>query len=154
MVTGFFIFEKVKKTLLFYKIMLDICKTLGYTIFNRWGNGKQTKTRKGNKMKTQKVKFFWNGIKVNGGKLNRAHYSDSKLINHPEGTFTIYARDYSGVPTIPGLAIHNDTDTMTDYFEKDRIRVAPDNPFYSQVEEAFDKQEAHREKRWAKKYGN
>ena len=39
------------------------------------------------------LKFFWNGIKENSGKLQRCHYSGSQLISFPAGTITIYARD-------------------------------------------------------------
>lgn len=81
------------------------------------------------------IKFMYNGIKVDG-KLYRAHYSkggytaQSKI---PKGTITIYARDYDDFPQIEGLQIENNSDGMTDYFEKDRIRVTPDNKYYNEV---------------------
>ena len=98
------------------------------------------------------VKFMWNGIKVDG-KLHKAHYSNSKLFNHPEGTITIYGKGYSDLPRLEGLTVQNDSDTMTDYFENDRIRVTPDNRYYNDVLEAYQKQEEHHKKRIAKKRG-
>ncbi len=79
-----------------------------------------------------KIQFMWNGIKVDG-KLYPAWYSDGHLTNHPEGTITIYAKNYESFPLIEGLIVHNDSDSMTDYFEKDRIRVIPENIYYVQV---------------------
>ena len=98
-----------------------------------------------------KLKFMWNGIKVDG-KLYRARYSNGKLINAPEGTITIYAKDYD-LPKVAGLNIENNTDLMTDYFEKDKVRVTPDNIHYAAVKEAMKKQDEHYRKRYEKKYG-
>jgi len=108
-------------------------------------------TKEGNNFHIQ---FFWNGIKVNGGKLHRIYYSNGTLCNYPEGTFTMYAKDYERLPKVPGLTIHNDTDSMTDYFEKDRVRITPDNIFHSEVSKAFQKAEAHREKMNEKRNNN
>jgi len=73
-------------------------------------------------------KFVWNGIKVDK-KLYRAWYSDGKLKNYPVGTITIYAKEYyrPPMPIIEGLTVHNDSDSMSDYFEHDRIRAEPTN---------------------------
>lgn len=94
-----------------------------------------------------KIKFMWNGIKVDG-KLYRCHYSDGKLLNHPEGTLTIYRKDYGPMPEIPSLIIHNDSDMSTDYFEKDRIRIMPDNLYYDDVKNAIGLANKHYEKRF------
>jgi hypothetical protein len=96
------------------------------------------------------IKFMWNGIKVDG-KLYRAHFSDGVLKNHPEGTITVYCKDYDRFPDVEELTVHNDSDSMTDYFEKDRIRIEPTNKFYAQVLESVKAQSAHWEKRKAKK---
>jgi len=95
------------------------------------------------------LKFMWNGIKVDG-ELYKAWYFQGKLVNYPEGTFTIYAREYERFPKTDGLNAENGADTMTDYFEKDRIRVTPDNKYYSDIVESFKKQEAHRQRRFNK----
>ena len=109
---------------------------------------------------TNTLKFFYNGIKANGGKLQKAHFSDSPLHNRPAGTITIYARDYSrfSAEIREAFTVENDTDSMTDYFENDRIRVEPNYPLYAEVKKAVDAQAAHskarqerRESLWAKK---
>jgi hypothetical protein len=90
------------------------------------------------------IKFMYNGVKIDG-KLYRAWYSkgnytpQSKLC---ENTITIRAKDYKGFPNeIEGLKIQNHSDGMTDYFEKDKIRVAPDNKYYSAIHSAYEKAE-------------
>lgn len=81
------------------------------------------------------LKFYWNGIKDNGGKLQTCHYSDGQLINYPSGTLTIYKREYSGfsVGIREAFKVENDTDIMTDYIVQDVIRVKPDHPLYAEV---------------------
>lgn len=99
------------------------------------------------------LKFFWNGIKDNGGKLQGASYSQSQLINHPAGTITIYGKRYRGFSSgiHDAFSIENNTDTQTDYFENDRIRVEPSHPLYAQVKAAADAQAAHFDKVQAKR---
>lgn len=92
------------------------------------------------------VKFMWNGIKVDGT-LYRAFYSTGQLINHPAGTITIYGRDYKSFPKIAGLVAHNNSDSMTDYFETDTIRVTPDNVHYAAVCKAVEANREHYSKR-------
>jgi len=92
------------------------------------------------------IKFMWNGIKVDG-QLYRAWYSGSKLINYPEGTITIYAKNYKHFPAISGLTIQNDSDIRSDYCENDRIRITPENSHYPAVLEALRKLKEHNAKR-------
>ena len=47
--------------------------------------------------------------------------------------------------------VQNDTDTMTDYFDSDRIRVIPSHPLYGAVKAALNAQDAHRARRAAKR---
>lgn len=86
------------------------------------------------------LKFYYNGIKDNGGKLQKCSYSDGQLIHYPAGTITIYKRDYG--PFSAGVQdafkVDNDSDMQTDYFEKDRIRVMPEHPLYQQVKTAME----------------
>src|SRR5713101_7296753 len=86
------------------------------------------------------LKFFYNGIKDNGGKLQLCSYSDGELISYPKGTLTIYARKYDGFSqgVHDAFAVENGTDMQTDYYEKDRIRVLPSHPLYAQVKAAQD----------------
>jgi len=99
------------------------------------------------------IKFFWNGIKVNGGKLQKASFSDGQLIGHPEGTLTIYAKNYRrfSAEIAEAFEVQNDSDGMTDYFECDRIRVAPDHPLHAQVLAACKASDAHHQKMQAKR---
>lgn len=100
----------------------------------------------------QGIRFMYNGMKQEKT-LYKGWYSMGRLTNAPEGTITIYASDYKSFPHIEGLTIENNTDSMTDYFEKDRIRVTPDNPYYEAVKAAYGLQEAKRKARYEKKYG-
>ena len=81
-----------------------------------------------------KIKFLKNGIRYQG-KYIRVFYSKgsySKESGFPEGTITIYARDYSShLP--PELKPQNDSDMQTDYFEKDRARISPNNKYYNEI---------------------
>ena len=99
------------------------------------------------------LKFFYNGIKANGGKLQKASYSDGKLMNYPAGTITIYKKEYAGfsIEIAEAFEIDNQTDSQTDYFDKDKIRVVPFNAYYAQVKAASDAQTAAWEKFNAKR---
>ena len=103
------------------------------------------------KQMTTTLKFFYNGIKVNGGKLQKAFFSKGNLTSwamekygYDSDTLTVYAREYAGFSAeIRGIfQVENDSDMMTDYFEKDRIRVTKGHPLYGQVLKSFEAQEA------------
>ena len=98
------------------------------------------------------LKFYWNGIKEDGGKLQRCFYSDGQLVNYPAGTISIYFRDWSrsAGEVTKAFTVENNTDSQTDYFEQDMTRVTPDHPLYPQVSAANAAQIAHRNKRYAK----
>lgn len=89
------------------------------------------------------TKYMYNGIKIDG-ELYKGWWSkgpwtkESKL---PDGTITFYADGYKSIP-LPGVV--NESDMMTDYFEKDRIRFTPGHPNYAAALEAHGKQEMHR----------
>lgn len=90
---------------------------------------------------TNQLKFFYNGIKANGGALQKCHYSIGNLVNFPAGTITIYAKDYSGFDSAvkKAFTVENNSETMTDYFETDKIRVLPTHPLYAEVLAALEK---------------
>lgn len=98
------------------------------------------------------LKFYWNGIKATDGKLNRCFFSNGALLHHPAGTITIYSKEYSHFhkEIYEAFEVENDSDMMTDYFEKDRIRVLPTHPLYQSVLCAMHLQEKHNEKRHVK----
>jgi len=77
--------------------------------------------------KTTSIKFFWNGIKINGEKtLIKCFYS----LDNQRECVTIYARDYGVHLPSDMFPVENDTDSMTDYFATDHIVVFPDHPLY------------------------
>jgi hypothetical protein len=81
------------------------------------------------------IRFFYNGLKVDKGRLQRGWYS--LQLEHDYGhTFiptqlTIYARScYPGFSddVKAAFVVENNSDSMTDYFESDRIRLLPSHP--------------------------
>lgn len=98
--------------------------------------------------RTQEIRFFWNGIKVGTGKLQKAYYYGGEHIKSPAGTITISSKgSYFSDEIAAVFKVENNTDMMTDYFENDRIRVAPDHPLYAKVKAALEAKEAHYAKR-------
>lgn len=75
------------------------------------------------------IKFYYNGIKVDGGRLIPCHYSIDNSSRYSEGV-TIYAREYSGDLPTKYFVVKNNSDGMTDYFETDRAEVPPSHPLY------------------------
>jgi hypothetical protein len=85
----------------------------------------------------------------------RVHYS---LDNQADGRkcVTVYARDYGHAlaKVFEGTtaAYKNDTDSMTDYFDKGRVRIFETDAIYAEarkaVEKIIAKEEAKRGARW------
>lgn len=74
------------------------------------------------------VKIYWNGIKIDGGKLIKCGYSmDNNADNAP--SVSIYARDYVSLPR-DLFEVKNDSDIYTDYFENDHAYLTPEHPLY------------------------
>jgi hypothetical protein len=90
------------------------------------------------------IKFHYNGIKGNDGKLHQVSYSGGTLINYPDGTITIYSQHYRPFSAEVGATfiVENNSDGQSDYFETDRIRVEPSHPLYAQVLTAMKAQAA------------
>lgn len=81
-------------------------------------------------MKTTSIKFFYNGIKLNGeNKLLKCFYSIDNSTAESGPCVTIYARDYSDLPR-DVFPVENDTDLYTDYFDSDRATLTPAHPLY------------------------
>lgn len=88
-------------------------------------------------MKT--IKFFYNGFKVNGGKLQKCFYMEGPWINYPNDMITICGREYDNFKDLEDVfTIENNTDITTDYFEPNKIRVVPSHPLYAQVKKAVE----------------
>lgn len=99
------------------------------------------------------LKFYWNGIKDDGGKLQTCHYSDGQLVNHPLRTITIYKREYNGFSAgiRAAFTVQNDTEIQSDYIVQDIIRVEPSHPLFSDVSAALAAQKSHYAKQAAKR---
>lgn len=86
------------------------------------------------KKEINKIRFLKHAIKHKGQRVpvwySKGSYTKESGL--PEGTITIYAKKY-GTQLPSELKPMNDTDLMTDYFEKDRARVKPDSPYYKEV---------------------
>lgn len=74
------------------------------------------------------VRIYWNGIKIDGGKLIKCGYSlDNNADNAP--SVSIYAKNYVDLPR--GLFdVENNSDSYTDYFENDHAFLTPEHPLY------------------------
>jgi hypothetical protein len=79
------------------------------------------------------IKLLKKGIKLDD-KYFPAWYSSAK--NNINGNATIYIKGYKPLPqeAYSLLNIQNDTDLRTDYFDKDKIRISPESPYFKQVE--------------------
>ena len=81
-----------------------------------------------------KIKLLKKRLRVNG-EYFPCHYSPS--CNNRNNVATIYLSTYKRLPkeVYEFFNVQNETDIMTDYFEKDRIRISPEHELFSQVEE-------------------
>ena len=80
------------------------------------------------------IKFLKKGIRFDGQYTpvfySQGNYTpESKL---PKKTITVYSRDY-GKRLPSALSPINQSDGMTDYFEKDRARILPGSKYYKQA---------------------
>jgi len=99
-------------------------------------------------MAKKDLRFLKDAIKdLNTGKRQKVFYTQggyTKESGLSENTITIYARKYAPLPK--QLNPLNNTDTMTDYFETDTVRVKPSNKYYKDVLMALKKKEAFNKK--------
>lgn len=80
---------------------------------------------------TTSIKFFYNGIKINGeNKLIRCFYSLDNSTRESGPCVTIYAKGYGAELPCDLFTVENDTDTMTDYFDTDSATLTPAHPLY------------------------
>lgn len=70
------------------------------------------------------IRFYYNGIKVDGGELIKCHFSAD------ENGATIYASGYGAELPRELFDVRNDTDSMTDYFDKDSATLPADHPLF------------------------
>ena len=80
-----------------------------------------------NDLKVQK-----NGIKFKGEYIpcwySIGNYTKESKIE--QNTITVYSKTYKHLPNIEELNTINNSDIMTDYFEKDKWRVTINSPYY------------------------
>ena len=94
------------------------------------------------------VKFHLHYV-TNGTTKARVHYS---LDNHVSGrqNVTLYAKDYDrSLGKVLSNGYVNDTDLMTDYFDKGRVRLFEDHPLYKEARAAAEKKLAKDEAKYA-----
>lgn len=78
---------------------------------------------------TQAIKFNLYAV-TNGTHKCRVWYSVNGRIDG-RACVTVYAKDYDGnLSPIFGELVKNDSDSQTDYFEKDRVVLFSDHPLY------------------------
>ena len=98
------------------------------------------------------IKFYYNGLKINGGNLQRCSYSKGNYFESsgiPMESITIYSKELRFSKEIKEFfTVKNNTDGMIDYFESDSILVRPDHALYPEVLKALEA----RQNRTAKKY--
>lgn len=70
------------------------------------------------------IKFYWNGIKVDGGRLIPCYYWLG------ENSVAIHAREYSGDLPRQYFKVENNSDPYTDYFDTDSAELTPEHPLY------------------------
>lgn len=98
-------------------------------------------------MKTTSIKFFYNGIKINGEKqLIKCSYSinNSRTISDP--CVTIYARGYDDLPR-DVFPVVNNSDPYTDYFDNDHATITAEHSLYPYARAAALKFEINSAKR-------
>lgn len=86
----------------------------------------------------ENLKFMYNGIKIDG-KLHKGHWSKSQYLNGAE--FAFYSDDYSSKELRQHFKVKNDSDIMTDYFEKDTIYFMPNDEHIEEVRIAWKQNE-------------
>jgi len=70
---------------------------------------------------------------TDGENKAKVHYSTSVMLDG-KACVTLYARDYGHcLGRMFPENYQNDTDSMTDYFEKGRVRISQDNQHYAQA---------------------
>jgi hypothetical protein len=81
---------------------------------------------------TKMVKFQKHYV-TNGQIKARVHYSAFRMVTTGQECVTVYARSYEDgnkLAEILGETYENNTDIMTDYFEKGRARIMKGDPLY------------------------
>lgn len=81
------------------------------------------------------IRFFYNGLKTDDHeKLQKAFYSE-----YENGNICVHAEGYDDFSKEikDQFSVANNTDIMTDYFEKDRFQISPSHPLYNLAKKAM-----------------
>ncbi len=70
---------------------------------------------------------------TDGNVKARVHYSRHIMVSTGQDCVTIYSKDYGNTLGKIFANVENDTDIMTDYFEKDRVRILSDSPLWEEA---------------------
>ena len=92
------------------------------------------------------IRIYWNGLKVDGGKLTRCCYA----FDTDREEVRIYARDYADLPR-DLFEVKNDTDLYADYFDEDRATVGKTHPLYKYILYAAMKAQARADRPYCEK---
>jgi hypothetical protein len=79
------------------------------------------------------IKFNKHNV-TNGTVKARVTYSAFKMVSTGEECVTIYAKDWMSGRVLGAIfdaEYENNSDMMTDYFEKGRVRILKGNPLYA-----------------------
>jgi hypothetical protein len=107
-------------------------------------------TKKDHTMTNSKttVRFLDSSVKL-GTLTARVHYSINNRADGQKGV-TVYGKDYASElhPIFGDMAVNN-SDSMTDYFEKSRVFIPEGHELYSAALERAEAKRAKDEARWA-----
>lgn len=95
-----------------------------------------------NKPDQEHIRIYWNGLKIDGGKLIKCGYSLNNTSQQGGEAVTIYADGYGAQLPRDIFDVTNDTDIYTDYFDTDRATVDASHPLYPFLRYAALKEES------------
>lgn len=75
------------------------------------------------------IRFYWNGIKVDGGRLIPCYYS-IECATEQKKYVTLFAQNYGSELPREYFEVRNETDYYTDYFDTDKTRLEESHPLY------------------------
>ena len=82
---------------------------------------------------TKQVRFMKHYV-TDGVTKARVHYSAFRMTTTGQECVTLYAKTYTdgrALQEVISEGYENDTDLMTDYFEKGRVRIVAGSPLYA-----------------------
>ena len=89
-------------------------------------------------MTTDAIRFFWNGLKVEGSKklipcYLRYYAAGERRPDTLPACVSVSARGYENLPQVvrDAFQITNNTDLMTDLFDHDRFKVTAESPYWA-----------------------